>query len=66
MINTEYIAKLSQIRILINTLCDDIGATYNSYPYVLENVLNDAMNGDFTSSGTELTTNKIIYVNKRG
>lgn len=42
----EYREKCYDIRVLINQLVDDLGATYNTSPAILEKVINDALNGD--------------------
>ena len=63
MTNEEYIARLSEIRVKVNELCDDLGATYSTAPEMLERVLNIAMNGDlFDIKRGKVKTQKIITV----
>ena len=63
MTNEEYINRLNEIRVKVNTLIDDLGGTYSTGPAMLEKVLNVAMNGDFEDvKGDKVKTHKIISV----
>ena len=60
MTNEEYINRLNEIRVKVNTL---MGGTYSTGPAMLEKVLNVAMNGDFEDvKGDKVKTHKIISV----
>ena len=59
----EYKDRLMEIRVKVNTLLDDIGATYSTQPEMLEKILNIAMNGDFDDvKDGKVKTSKIISV----
>lgn len=59
----EYKTRLLEIRIKVNELLDDMGATYSQKPELLEKVLNIAMNGDLTNTKEgKIKTEKIISV----
>lgn len=42
----EYAKELSKIRYLINNLAYDMGATYDTNIFYLEQIVNDALQGD--------------------
>ena len=46
MKRSEYSARVLEIRRLINTLADDMGATYSTRLQHWDKVVNDALNGD--------------------
>ena len=59
----EYKTRLLEIRVKVNELLDDIGATHSTEPELLEKVLNIAMNGDLTNTKEgKIKTEKIISV----
>lgn len=59
----EYIKRLCDIRISVNSLLDDLGVTYSEIPQELERILNIAMNGDLTDvKDGKILTGKIIRV----
>lgn len=59
----EYREHAIKLRVAINELCHKVGKTCYTSPKLLEKVLNDIMNGDFTTDG-QITTSKIIYVDE--
>lgn len=46
MKRSEYSDRVLQIRRLINTLADDMGATYSTRLQHWDKIVNDALNGD--------------------
>lgn len=59
----EYVKRLCEIRISVNTLLDDLGVTYDETPQELERILNIAMNGDFADvKNGKIRTGKIIEI----
>ena len=63
MTKEEYKTRLLEIRVKVNELCDDLGATYSTAPEILERVLNVAMNGDLSDiKRGKVNTRKIISV----
>lgn len=55
MILAEYKAKVVEIRILINSLADEMGSTYDTHPIYLTKIINDAVNGNLELGGLEDT-----------
>ena len=45
MTKQEYINRLLQLRAEINLLADDCGATYTTRGQVIENIINESLNG---------------------
>jgi hypothetical protein len=63
MTDKEYAARLLEIRVKVNTLLDDMGATYSTRVEMLEKVLNVAMNGDLSKvKAGKVKTSKFITV----
>ena len=63
MTDKEYAARLLEIRVKVNTLLDDMGATYDNHVEMLEKVLNVAMNGDLSKvKAGKVKTGKFITV----
>lgn len=63
MTDKEYAARLLEIRVKVNTLLDDMGATYDNKAEMLEKVLNVAMNGDLSKvKAGKVKTSKFITV----
>lgn len=63
MTHEEYISRLCEIRIKVNTLLDDLGVTYDETPEELERILNIAINGDLTDvKKGKIKTHKIIEI----
>ena len=63
MTNKEYADRLMGIRIAVNELCDDLGATYETRREILEKVLNNALFGDLSRvKRGKVPTDKAITV----
>ena len=63
MTHEDYISRLCEIRINVNTLLNDLGVSYNETPQELERILNIVMNGDLTNvKDGKIKTRKIIEI----
>ena len=46
MTKKEYAEKVNNLRYLLNTLADELGARYSTHLYIQETIINDIINAD--------------------